>query len=53
MFVTNFKIFMKVLGEKIFINPSSPEHPKLIEIKNDICFMFTNVCGASEPLILF
>ena len=33
---------------KNFINPSCPKHHKIIEIKNDIIFIFTLICGASE-----
>ena len=37
MFVTIF-LDMKIPGEKTF-KPSCPEHPKIIEIKNDkVCF---------------
>ena len=28
-------------GRKTFINPSSPKHPEIIEIKNDIDFLFS------------
>ena len=38
---------------KNFINPSHAKHPKIIKIKNDIIFIFTLFCGASEKFDLF
>ena len=53
MFVTIFLDIYENPSRKNFINPSCPKHPKIIEIKNDIIFMFTILRGASERLILF
>ena len=43
MFVTIFWDIYENLRRKNFINPSCPEHPKIIEIKIDIHFFLTSL----------
>ena len=52
MFVTIFLDIYENPIRKNFINPSSPKHPKIIKIKNDIIFIFTPPCGASKRFYL-
>ena len=45
---------MKILGEKTLLTyPVQSIAKKLIEIKNDIIFIFTILCGVSERFHLF
>ena len=45
---------MKILGEKTLLTyPVQSIVKKLIEIKNDIIFIFTILCGVSERFHLF
>ena len=47
-------LFIKTLGEKIFINLFCPKHSKIINWnKNDLIFIFTLLCGAPERFHLF
>ena len=47
MFVTIF-LDMKILGEKTLTHPVQSSIKQLIEIKNDIIFILTLLCGDSE-----
>ena len=48
MFVTIFLDIYENPRRKKFINPSCSKHPKIIEIKNDIIFIFALLCGANR-----